>query len=162
MPCFVYFSDNGINSRLLPTNCLSVFDHFIRACNFIKKETLAQVFSCEFCEISKNTFSYRAPLVTASANSLLWWSKWNNWPWCFFKLVRLLSRDLKLLRCLVLFLFPMLVLVQSFFKPMVVCNDKNKQIKSNKSKYQNIIYQITEHINKFTDKFTSLLIKWPP
>ena len=25
-------------------------------CNFIKKETLAKVFSCEFCEISKNTF----------------------------------------------------------------------------------------------------------
>ena len=25
-------------------------------CNFIEKETLAQVFSCEFCEISKNTF----------------------------------------------------------------------------------------------------------
>ena len=26
------------------------------ACNFIKKETLAQVFSGEFCEICKNTF----------------------------------------------------------------------------------------------------------
>ena len=26
------------------------------ACNFIKKETLAQVFSCEFCEISQNNF----------------------------------------------------------------------------------------------------------
>ena len=25
-------------------------------CNFIKKETLAQVFSSEFCKISKNTF----------------------------------------------------------------------------------------------------------
>ena len=25
-------------------------------CNFIKKETLAQVFSCEICGISKNTF----------------------------------------------------------------------------------------------------------
>ena len=25
-------------------------------CNFIKNETLAQVFSCEFCEIFKNTF----------------------------------------------------------------------------------------------------------
>ena len=25
-------------------------------CNFIKKETLAQVFSCKFCKISKNTF----------------------------------------------------------------------------------------------------------
>ena len=33
---------------------------------FLKKESLAQVFSCEFYEISKNTFSYRAPPVTAS------------------------------------------------------------------------------------------------
>ena len=39
-----------------------------QACNFIKKETLEQVFSCEFCEISKNTFSYRTPLVAASEN----------------------------------------------------------------------------------------------
>ena len=28
----------------------------------------AQVFSCEFYEISKNTFSYRTPLVAASVN----------------------------------------------------------------------------------------------
>ena len=34
--------------------------------NFIKKETLAQVFSCELCKISKNTFSYRTPLAAAS------------------------------------------------------------------------------------------------
>ena len=37
--------------------CQSLF--FIKvasACNLIKKETLAQVFSCAFCEISKNTF----------------------------------------------------------------------------------------------------------
>ena len=27
------------------------------ACSFIKIETLAQVFSCEFCKISKSTFS---------------------------------------------------------------------------------------------------------
>ena len=33
--------------------------------NFIKKETLAQVFSCEFYEISKKTFLHRPPLVTA-------------------------------------------------------------------------------------------------
>ena len=26
------------------------------ACNFIKKETLAQSFSCKFCEIFKNIF----------------------------------------------------------------------------------------------------------
>ena len=35
-------------------------------CNFIKKETLVQVFSCEFCEISKNTFFHRIPLLAAS------------------------------------------------------------------------------------------------
>ena len=34
--------------------------------NFIKKETLAQVFSYEFYEISKNTFSYRTSPVAAS------------------------------------------------------------------------------------------------
>ena len=37
------------------------------ACSFINKETLAQVFSCEFCEISKNTFLHGALLVAASA-----------------------------------------------------------------------------------------------
>ena len=37
-----------------------------QACNLIKKETLAQVFSCEFCEISKNAFLHRTPLVAAS------------------------------------------------------------------------------------------------
>ena len=37
-------------------------------CNFIKKETLAQVFSCEFCENSKNTFFTEHLLATASVN----------------------------------------------------------------------------------------------
>ena len=35
-------------------------------CDFVKKETLAQVFSCEFCEISKNTFSTEHLGTTAS------------------------------------------------------------------------------------------------
>ena len=35
------------------------------ACNLFKKETLAQVFACEFCQISKNTFLHRTPLVAA-------------------------------------------------------------------------------------------------
>ena len=43
-----------------------------QACNFIKKETLAQVFSCEFCEISKDTFSYRTPRVADSVYSLFY------------------------------------------------------------------------------------------
>ena len=36
------------------------------ACNLIKKETLAHVFSSELCEISNNIFFYRTPLVAAS------------------------------------------------------------------------------------------------
>ena len=39
----------------------------VYACNFIKKETLAQVFSCKFSEMSKKKFSYRTPPVAASA-----------------------------------------------------------------------------------------------
>ena len=38
----------------------------VEACNFIKKQTLAQVFFCEFCENFKNTFFYRTPPVAAS------------------------------------------------------------------------------------------------
>ena len=37
------------------------------SCNFIKKETLAHVFSCEFCDISKNVFCYRTHPVAASS-----------------------------------------------------------------------------------------------
>ena len=37
---------------------------FVTPATLLKKETLAQVFSCEFCEISKNTFYYRTPLVS--------------------------------------------------------------------------------------------------
>ena len=33
---------------------------------FIKVETLAQVFSCEFCEVFKNTYLQRTPLLAAS------------------------------------------------------------------------------------------------
>ena len=37
-----------------------------QGCNFIKKEALTQVFSCEFCEISKNTFLTEHLRTTAS------------------------------------------------------------------------------------------------
>ena len=38
----------------------------LEACNFIEKETLAQVFSQKFCEISKNNFSTEHLWTTAS------------------------------------------------------------------------------------------------
>ena len=37
------------------------------------------MFSCEFCEITKNTFSYRAPPAAASVSS--WGSLFNKGLW---------------------------------------------------------------------------------
>ena len=48
--------------------CHSLFFNKVSG-NFIKKKTLAQVFSCEFCEISKSTFFYRTPPVAASGKN---------------------------------------------------------------------------------------------
>ena len=50
-----------------------------QACNFIKKETLAQVFSCEFCEISKNIFFLRTPLVAASYDTCVLNKNFNSY-----------------------------------------------------------------------------------
>ena len=36
------------------------------ACNFINKETLAQVFSRELCKIFENIFFYKTPSMAAS------------------------------------------------------------------------------------------------
>ena len=44
----------------------------LRPATLLKKKALAQVFSCEFYEISKNTFPYRPPPVAASENLLLY------------------------------------------------------------------------------------------
>ena len=48
--------------------CQSLFLNKVVGLNFIKKETLAQLFSCEFCEISQNTFFYRTPSVAVCPN----------------------------------------------------------------------------------------------
>ena len=47
------------------------FNKVAEACNFIKKETLAQVLSCEFCEIFKNTFFTEH--LWATASKILQW-----------------------------------------------------------------------------------------
>ena len=37
-----------------------------KTCNFVKKEILAQVFSCQICKIFKNTIFNRTPPVATS------------------------------------------------------------------------------------------------
>ena len=46
----------------------SLFFNTVAGRNFITRETLAQVSSCEFSEIPKNSFSHRTPLVAASGH----------------------------------------------------------------------------------------------
>ena len=51
----------------------SLFFNYVESlkdCSFIKKETLVEVLSCEFCDISKNIFSYKTPPVAASEHLL--------------------------------------------------------------------------------------------
>ena len=52
----IFFSRSLTFILALRSSRPDVFCEKGAACNFIKKETLAQVFSCEFCKISKNTF----------------------------------------------------------------------------------------------------------
>ena len=63
--CFVKKVFSGISQNLQEITCYRV-SFLIKfqpsACNFLKKETLSQVCSCKFCEISKNTSFYRTPL----------------------------------------------------------------------------------------------------
>ena len=49
--------------------------------NFINKESLAQVFSCEFCKISKKTFFNRTPPVAASVKSSDVYEIFLFWNW---------------------------------------------------------------------------------
>ena len=52
--------------------CQSLFFNKVaglRSATLLKKETMAQVFSCEFSKISKNTFFTEHPEATASAST---------------------------------------------------------------------------------------------
>ena len=60
--------------------------------NFIKKEALVQVFSYEFCKISKNIFLQRTPLMAASElNNQLQWFVECSWRFAFVLLTSLLQ-----------------------------------------------------------------------
>ena len=49
-----------IQTCLNSTHNNLLFNDRPKSCNFIKKETLAQMLSCEFCKISRNKLFHRA------------------------------------------------------------------------------------------------------
>ena len=53
---FLFFRNTRTITRKQPPDVFCKKSCRPETCNFIKKETLAQVFSCEFCKIVKNTF----------------------------------------------------------------------------------------------------------
>ena len=55
---------NFLSAKLFVKNLFKVKKS--ETCNFIKRETLAQVFSSEFCETSRNTFFTEHLWMTAS------------------------------------------------------------------------------------------------
>ena len=70
---FAKWSGKHFCQSLFLINLLIFFSSFNN--NFIKNKVLAQVFPCEFCEISKNTFLQNAsgwllPKVIKGINSL--------------------------------------------------------------------------------------------
>ena len=70
---FMLLLQNSLRRYFVKNACLKISPNSqentcTRASFLLKKETLAQLFSYEFCEISKNTFSYRTPPVAASAS----------------------------------------------------------------------------------------------
>ena len=61
-----------ISQNSQENTCVRVFFLIkLQACNFIAKETLAQLFSCEIVEVSNNSFLHRTPLVAASVTCSL-------------------------------------------------------------------------------------------
>ena len=62
--CYVKHMFLKISQNLQENICPRV--SFLTKLKLIKKEILALVFSCDFCEIIKNTSFYRTPAVAAS------------------------------------------------------------------------------------------------
>ena len=66
----------------------------LKACNFSKKEYLAHMFSCEFCEIFKNIFFAERLRATASVESnFFYFAKYNFSAAKFMIFIAFESRD---------------------------------------------------------------------
>ena len=76
IPHFYKFTERHLFLKKLQT----------QACNFIKKETLTKLFSCEFCEISESNIPYRIYPVAASAVNKIFLKMRNHF--CFWHLIK--------------------------------------------------------------------------
>ena len=84
----IYFKIHGVTTWETDI-AINILSNQPQACNFIKKETLAQVLSCEFCDISKNTFFTEHILTTTPEKRLF-----NQKIWIKNNISTLISVDL--------------------------------------------------------------------
>ena len=66
----MYLQKNDPNTKVIVSDLISTY-YKCESCNFIKKEKLVQMFSCEFCKISKYNFFTEHLWATASVIILL-------------------------------------------------------------------------------------------
>ena len=62
----------------------SLFNKVAQACNFIKKDNLSQVFSCEFCENSNNT-SFTEHFWTTASEAMIFQSSYKEIQFSLFQ-----------------------------------------------------------------------------
>ena len=99
------FCNKGVlkNLQNLQENtCVRVFFGSSLRPATLLKETLAQVFSCKFCEILENTYFYRTPLVAASDTTSVKISTWmtknkkTNWKRITYSFLPFNSRKIRM------------------------------------------------------------------
>ena len=131
-----------------PGNYMLGLSWLPKACNFIKKESLAQVFSFEFREISKNTF-HRTPPVAASgfregrSHKLIKVIKWSISTLFFHRQVchRLFQLDQSSEQALFfIFIFNCLSLILSHCRPML----PSRRNHSANMQYKSMVWLLSE------------------
>ena len=122
------------------------------ACNFIKKETLAHVFSCEFFKVCKNSFFYRTPTLLLYLTSLKGRSGNTFWRTDQYEKKKMMDIEYllfrhcyfsqKMKRFLFLFLYVLIqeviISVRVFFLPQHIAWKYFKCKKSNKKTDDNL------------------------
>ena len=91
----------------------------LHSCNFIEKETLAQVLSCEVCEIFKNIF-FTKPLWTTASEHNKW--MYYNQDGCFTQV----SSNKQIIQWLFLLMFIFNIVdfhLMVFFYFLVICKE---------------------------------------
>ena len=98
------------------------------------------VFSCECCKISKNTFSYRTPLVAASLHSCSFYSK---------NYLKMLSWILLVFKAVKGYLY-----MKAIWNSSLWCSPTNRSENILKNEYEKVIHKIKWYVKYLLFNFS--------